>query len=81
MKAIISLKDATVDINKVVAIVKTDIPEDRQSPEIYLLQIVLDNLQQPINLSYETVEERDSTYNTLVDAWADVIKDQVIVTS
>jgi hypothetical protein len=68
MKKLVALKDLTIDTAAVVAVGRFIIPATLQTVKMYGISIYAMNVQEPLVITYDTEDERNAEYATLVDS-------------
>lgn len=64
----IKLKDVSIRLDAVTAYGKVTIPQTLQTQELYSIYIWLNGTETPLVATYESVDERDSDYETISHA-------------
>ena len=62
MNKFIALKDVTIDARAIIAFGKITIPQTLQTPEAYAMSIWVADIKEPIVVTYEKLEERDTQF-------------------
>ncbi len=62
MNKFIALKDVTIDARAIIAFGKITIPQTLQTPEAYAMSIWVSDIKDPIVVTYDKLEERDSQF-------------------
>lgn len=56
------LKDSAINVYRICAVTKGNVPATHASPEIFVMNVYLENLDQPLMHTYLDESERDQVY-------------------
>lgn len=71
MENIIKLTDATLKVSYIIGIGKYTQPATNFTLATPMVQVFVKGLEQPINIAYDTEEERDVEFDKIVQAMID----------